>query len=182
MGMTAILVMWPAELFSTNPFDHQKESPYEIGSSFDPVVCKVYQQTSVVQAHISHEISGFAFSDIKEKWNTTKLTSSNIMRSLSIHCLFTHWHLKLYKKINKKCEFNILVLVLLVTRSVCRTFYIFLLFVLYVTWWGMWNPFLYIFSFWFICYEVGMWNPFLYVFSFCFICYEVGMLNPFYIV
>ena len=29
--------------------------------------CKVYQQTSVVQAHISHEISGFAFSDIKEK-------------------------------------------------------------------------------------------------------------------
>ena len=73
--------------------------------------------------------------------NTTKLTSSNIMRSLSIHCLFTHWHLKLYKKINKKCEFNILVLVLLVTRSVCGTFYIFLLFVLYVTRWGMWNPF-----------------------------------------
>ena len=41
MGMTAILVMWPAELFSTNPFDHQKESPYEIGSSFDPVVSGV---------------------------------------------------------------------------------------------------------------------------------------------
>ena len=78
---------------------------------------------------------------LKKKWNTTKLTSSNIMRSLSIHCLFTHWHLKLYKKINKKCEFNILVLVLLVTRSVCGTFYIFLLLVLYVTWWGMWNPF-----------------------------------------
>ena len=53
------------------------------------------------------------------------LPPSNIMRSLSIHCLFTHWHLKLYKKINKKCEFNILVLVLLVTRSVCGTFYIF---------------------------------------------------------
>ena len=29
--------------------------------------CKVYQQTSVVQTHISHEISGFAFSDIKEQ-------------------------------------------------------------------------------------------------------------------
>ena len=41
MGMTAILVMRPAELFSTNPFDHQKESPYEIGSSFDPVVSGV---------------------------------------------------------------------------------------------------------------------------------------------
>ena len=27
-----------SRLFSTNPFDHQKESPYEIGSSFDPVV------------------------------------------------------------------------------------------------------------------------------------------------
>ena len=26
---------------STNPFDHQKESPYEIGSSFDPVVSGV---------------------------------------------------------------------------------------------------------------------------------------------
>ena len=28
-------------------------------------------------------------------------------------------------------------------------------------------------------YEVGMFNPFLYSFSFCFIRYEVGLCNPF---
>ena len=61
------------------------------------------------------------------------------------------------------------------------------------------KPFLYIFSFCFIRYEVGMLNPFylvlvlfvLYVtrwvcatlliyFFVCFICYGVGMLNPLY--
>ena len=41
------------------------------------------------------------------------------------------------------------------------------------------KPFLYIFSFCFIRYEVGMCNPFN-LFCFCFICYGVGMLNPLY--
>ena len=64
---------------------------------------------------------------------------------------------------------------------------------------GYVKPFLYIFSFCFIRYEVGMLNPFylvlvlfvLYVtrwvcetlliyFFVCFICYGVGMLNPLY--
>ena len=59
------------------------------------------------------------------------------------------------------------------------------------------KPFLYVFSFCFIRYEVGMLNPFyivfvLYVtrwvcatlliyFCYCFIGYDVGMLNPLYI-
>ena len=60
------------------------------------------------------------------------------------------------------------------------------------------KPFLYIFSFCFIRYEVGMLNPFylvlvlfvlyvtrwvcatLLIYFFCFICYGVGMLNPLY--
>ena len=62
---------------------------------------------------------------------------------------------------------------------------------------GYVKPFLYVFSFCFIHYEVGMLNPFyivlvLYVtrlvcatlliyFCYCFICYDVGMLNPLYI-
>ena len=41
------------------------------------------------------------------------------------------------------------------------------------------KPFLYIFSFCFIRYEVGMLNPFLYSLNCCFIRYEVGMCNPF---
>ena len=41
------------------------------------------------------------------------------------------------------------------------------------------KPFLYVFSFCFIRYEVGMLKPFLYSFSFCFIRYEVGLCNPF---
>ena len=41
------------------------------------------------------------------------------------------------------------------------------------------KPFLYIFSFCFIRYEVGMLNPFYLVSFICFIRYEVGMCNPF---
>ena len=48
---------------SLDPDQAQKIFVPELGLT----ACKVYQQTSVVQAHISHEISGFAFSDIKEK-------------------------------------------------------------------------------------------------------------------
>ena len=47
---------------SLDPDQAQKIFMPELGLT----ACKVYQQTSVVQAHISHEISGFAFSDIKK--------------------------------------------------------------------------------------------------------------------
>ena len=68
----------------------------------------------------------------------------------------------------------------------------FLVFVLYVTRW-VFKPFLYSFSFCFICYEVGLCNPFniflllfymlrcgyvkpfIYFLVFGFICYQVGM-------